>query len=448
MNWEALLETRRLGEAERRDEPYRNPFQADGDRVVFSRPFRRLQQKTQVHPLPADPHVRNRLVHTLEVASVGRSLGYAVGSRVEPDLMRAGRTADDLGYLVQATCLAHDIGNPPFGHAGEEAIADHMADWLDGPGLASGLELDDDLRHFDGNAQGFRVLASADGHRGRGGLRLTVATLAAFLKYPWPAWDARATRGGRPGAKFNAFATEGAALAEVAEATGLPVEDEAVALPRHPAAWLMEAADDLVYTLSDLEDAVELGVVRFSEYAGVVGPVAGVAAERLAQEDGASARVALLRSRAVGVLVEALTDAFLDHLVVAMEGLPTPGGPLVSRLPADLAEPMRRGAALAREALQLHPRNVAFEIGARDAIGTALDVFLPPLAAWAAAGGDEDRLPGRARAALTLLGDYRPRPGMTPSEAIRCAVDCVAGMTDSYAGRLSARLRGLDPTAA
>jgi dGTPase len=168
MDWPALFTTRRLAEPEPRAAPNRNAFQIDQDRIVFSRPFRRLQQKTQVHPLPFNAHVRNRLVHTLEVASVGRSLGYAAGSRIADELLAAGRTPDDLGYLVQATCLAHDIGNPPFGHAGEEVIAEWMGEWLLGE-EARALPLDPDLAHFDGNAQGFRVLTRADGYRQRGG---------------------------------------------------------------------------------------------------------------------------------------------------------------------------------------------------------------------------------------------------------------------------------------
>ncbi|MDT8262711.1 dNTP triphosphohydrolase, partial [Roseomonas sp. DSM 102946] len=171
MHWITLLDTRRLGPGSMSqeelfpgdDEPGGNPFQTDGDRIVFSRPFRRLQQKTQAHPLPFNAHVRNRLVHTLEVAAVGRSLGYAVGVRLGEELRATGRSADDLGYLVHAICLAHDIGNPPFGHAGEEVIAAWMSRWLREVGEGSGLELDPDLAYFDGNAQGFRVLTRADG---------------------------------------------------------------------------------------------------------------------------------------------------------------------------------------------------------------------------------------------------------------------------------------------
>jgi dGTPase len=435
MHWPALFEPRRLGEAAPRDRPNRNPFQIDQDRIQFSRPFRRLQQKTQVHPLPFNAHVRNRLVHTLEVASVGRSLGYAVGTALADDLHAAGRTADDLGYLVQAACLAHDIGNPSFGHAGEEVIAAWMADWAprqDAP-------LDADLVAFDGNAQGFRILARADGFRDRGGLRLTLACLAAMLKYPWDAADARAARHGRAGQKFGHFASEAQAFAEVCAATGL-----AGGLPRHPAVWLMEAADDITYTLVDLEDAVELGMVAYRDYAELVGPLAELAAERLAEQDSDAQRIAFLRSRAVGRMIGATRDAFLDLAGPVMAGALPPGTALVEHV----AEPARAAfaaiAARNRSAIYLQPRKVEFEIGARDVLGKALEVLAPACLAFARAGGDAEALPRAEQRALSLLQDYRPKPGYDPSAAVRCAIDFVAGMTDHYAAWLAARLRGLE----
>ncbi len=425
-------------------EPNRNPFQVDQDRIVFSRPFRRLQQKTQVHPLPFNAHVRNRLVHTLEVASVGRSLGYGVGTRLRDELGRAGRTADDLGYLVQAVALAHDIGNPPFGHAGEEVVAQSMTAWLTGPGAASGLELDADLAHFDGNAQGFRVLAAADGYRGDGGLRLTAATLGASLKYPWEGGDPRAARDGVPGVKFNVFATERDVFRRVVEACGL-----AGALPRHPAVWLMEAADDVVYTLADLEDAVELGILRFDDYRDLVAPIASVTAARIAREPDDVGRIAMLRARAVGRLLGALTEAFVANREIILAGGLRPGEGLTRLLAAGepgLAAALDAARARTEAVVFFYPRKVEFEIGAHDVLGKALSVFLPACLAYAQADarGETEKLGLRPKQALSLLLDYHPRPGMSASAIMRCAVDFVAGMTDAYASWLAARLRGLE----
>lgn len=437
MDWATLFLDRRFAEAERRDRPHRSHFQIDQDRIVFSRPFRRLQKKTQVHPLPANAHVRNRLVHTLEVASVGRSLGDIVGGRIAAELATAGRTPQELGFLVQATCLAHDIGNPPFGHAGEVVIAEWMARFL---AAHPELGLDADLAHFDGNAQGFRILTRADGYRQRGGMRLTFATLAAFLKYPWDAADARAARGGSAGVKFGHFATERDAFAEVVAAAGL-----AGANPRHPAVWLMEAADDIVYSLADLEDAVELGMVPYGTYRDLVAAIPDHV-RGLDAEETEPQRIAYLRAAATGRLLEACAEAFVVHRGPILAGAVPAGASLIGMFGDGHA---RAGEALAairrfnRTTIYFHPRKVEFEIAAGDVIGKALDVFVPACLAFARQGFDG--ITHRERQVVSLMQDYCPREDFSLSENIRCAVDFVAGMTDDYASYLAARLRGLDP---
>jgi dGTPase len=448
MDWGTLFETGRFntgrpGFGRAADNPERarqaanrNEFQVDQDRIVFSRPFRRLQQKTQVHPLVANPHVRNRLLHTLEVASIGRSIGFSVGTELREVLAAAGHTPDDLGYLVQAVCLAHDIGNPPFGHAGEEVIAHFMAEWLDhGPGRDRGL--DADLRFFDGNAQGFRILTRADGYRERGGLGLTLASLGAFLKYPWDALDPRAAKGGRAGVKFNHFATERAAFDAVRAACGL-----AGTLPRHPAVWLMEAADDITYSLADLEDGVELSIVSYREYEALVAPIGGVTQADIAREDAVPQKLALLRSRAAGRLIGGTTAAFCRHHARFLAGdVPLAEG-LVGLCEPELAEGFARLRNANRDLLYTHPSKAEFEIGARDVLEKALGVFLEASLAFADRQ-DAAALPMRLRQALVLMQDYQPRPGFSASETLRCAIDFVAGMTDHYAATLARRLRGL-----
>ncbi len=438
MRWERLFESRRFLDAAAKPALNRNAYQIDQDRIVFSRPFRRLQQKTQVHPLPFNAHVRNRLLHTLEVASVGRSLGFTVGTELAGWLRAAGHTPDDLGYLVQAVCLAHDIGNPPFGHAGEAVIAAHMARWLDGPGAASGLALDDDLRFFDGNAQGFRILTRADGYRERGGLKLTLASLGAFLKYPWGGTDPRAARDGRPGVKFNHFATEAAAFQAVTEGCGLSGPH-----PRHPAVWLMEAADDITYGLADLEDAVELDMVPYGEYEALVAPLGEVSQARLADEDSRIQKIALLRSKAIGRMIGAVARAYCDHADTIMAGGLPAGRSLIKLCAPALREPFRAIETKNRDTLYFHPRKAEFEIGAGDVLEKTLSVFLEAALAYVRAGGEVEKVAAPSRQALSLMQDYHPRPGFSPSETIRCAVDFVAGMTDNYAAHLAARLRGL-----
>jgi dGTPase len=437
LDWAALFDVRRFGAPEAALNAHRSPFQVDQDRIVFSRPFRRLQKKTQVHPLPSNAHIRNRLVHTLEVASVGRSIGFMVGERLRAELAEIGRSPDELGYLVQATCLAHDIGNPPFGHAGEEVIAEWMAGFL---ARQADRGLDADLAHFDGNAQGFRILTRADGYRQRGGMRLTHATLAAFLKYPWDAADPRAVRDGRAGVKFGHYATEAEAFRVVAAAAGL-----AGGNPRHPAVWLMEAADDIVYSLADLEDAVELDMVSFETYRELVAPIAE-GTRSLDLEETVPQKIAYLRAKAVGALIGACVDTFIEHQDAIMAGGVPAGRGLLDLFGGAQAA---RGKAIREikrfnyRRIYFHPRKVEFEIAAKDVIGKALDVFVPACLAFAEAG-DIERLRHRDRQILSLMQDYQPLAAFSASENIRCAIDFVSGMTDDYASLLAARLRGLD----
>lgn len=203
MSWEKLLSRSRLGppDSSPTTNPYRSAFEADIDRIMFSGAFRRLSRKTQVHPLAANDHVHTRLTHSLEVAQVGRTLGKAVAVRIQKekdDLENI--TPNDLGAVVQAACLAHDLGNPPFGHGGEEG----MRHWFEVNGLemfgAMAREHKHDLSSFEGNAQGFRVLTQLENHLFDGGLRLTYVTLGAFLKYPW---SSRVTN-----KKFGAYLSE------------------------------------------------------------------------------------------------------------------------------------------------------------------------------------------------------------------------------------------------
>jgi dGTPase len=259
MDWQKLLSSERLGHNRGTPPPTssRSPFEADIDRITFSSAFRRLGRKTQVHPLAANDNVHTRLTHSLEVAQVGRTLGKKLGlellssNRLTPDV-----SPNDLAAVVQAACLAHDIGNPPFGHAGEAAIS-HWFE-AEGPKLFGRLSKQHkrDLVCFDGNAQGFRVLTQISNHLFTGGLQLTYATLGAFLKYPW---DSRA-----PSEKFSVFLTEANILEAIAKELGLAkLRDHAWS--RHPLAYLVEAADDICYGVLDLEDAVELRILSFRD---------------------------------------------------------------------------------------------------------------------------------------------------------------------------------------
>src|SRR3954467_3450566 len=258
MNWAQLLCADRL----RLDRPGipappRSPFQIDSDRIIFSSAFRRLQDKTQVFPLADNDYVRTRLTHSLEVASVGRSLGARVGDHLCQAHFPGGEIhASDIGAIVSAAALAHDLGNPPFGHSGEDAIRH----WFTTSPVAQAARKEftkaekKDFECFEGNAQGFRIITRLQ-MPDNPGLRLTYATLAAFTKYPRASRLPVKPEGGASAKKFGFFQSEAPFFEEVAVRTGLDQRVPGAAWwCRHPLAFLVEAADDICYRLVDFED--------------------------------------------------------------------------------------------------------------------------------------------------------------------------------------------------
>src|SRR6185436_19313161 len=283
LDWQHLLPDGRDAVAAEPASSARSPFQRDHDRILFSGPFRRLADKTQVFPLPVDDHVHSRLTHSLEVATIGRSLGTLVGRRLVdagaslPD----GRDARDVGDCVAAACLAHDLGNPPFGHVGERAIQEYFAHAAP-DGLLDDLSERErrDLLQFEGNAQAFRILTRLEQPRRGGGLGLTHATLGAFMKYPCTSDATGRKTAGRSAKKHGLMVQELPAWERAAIALGLERRVTGTDhWPRHPLAFLTEAADDVAYLLLDLEDGFRLKHVSEAEYLALVRPLAGASGQ-------------------------------------------------------------------------------------------------------------------------------------------------------------------------
>ena len=326
MNWSDLLSIKRYGKKQEIQGAnlLRSSFEKDIDRIIFSEGFRRLQNKTQVIPLPDDAFVHNRLTHSLEVSSVGRSLGRRVGEWIlekYPDLKAMGYQSTDFGSIVASASLAHDIGNPPFGHAGEKAISEYF---LHGKGQEFKSQLNDaqwnDLSNFEGNAHGFRLLNHS--HSGiKGGVRLTYASLAAFMKYP----KASSPVVKNPGAsqkKYGFFQSEKAFFGDVAEACGL-IKREGCdnSWARHPLAFLVEAADDICYTVIDYEDAYGMGVISFNTIEESFIPLSGNLFEKARYDEIEieSQKVKYLRSLSISNLVNSLSDIFIKNEEEIME---------------------------------------------------------------------------------------------------------------------------------
>lgn len=323
MNWESLLSLNRYGDLEKRLRKGQNEtrlnFDSDYDRVVFSSAFRSLQDKTQVIPLSKTSFVHTRLTHSMEVSVVGRSLGRAVGNYIlekYPNLQTLGYQANDFGAIVAAAALAHDIGNPPFGHSGEKAIGEFFRykKGADVKPFLSEKEYED-LCSFEGNANGFRILnESRPGVEG--GLRLSFATLGAFTKYPKESLPVRPTKN-ISDKKYGFFQSERDFFVDVASGLQLKTNstNSDLRFSRHPLAFLVEAADDICYTIIDFEDGINLGLISEDLALEYLGKLINerINTKKYAQLLTKEERIAYLRAIAIGTLIQEAVEIFIKN---------------------------------------------------------------------------------------------------------------------------------------
>lgn len=331
MNWEQLLSLKRFGDTNKRLRKEQNEtrlgFEVDYDRIIFSSAFRSLQDKTQVIPLSKTDFVHTRLTHSLEVSVVGRSLGRLAGQKIlekHPHLKTIhGYQMNDFGAIVAAASLAHDIGNPPFGHSGEKAIGEYFS-LGNGKRFKAQLSAKEyqDLIKFEGNANGFRILTE-DRPGVEGGIRLSYATLGAFIKYPKESLPHRPTRniGDK---KFGVFQTELDIFKEIAEELGLiPVRTgPEIGYVRHPLGFLVEAADDICYTIIDFEDGINLGLIN-EEYAleYLINLVKdSINTSKYHMLTSTADRLSYLRALAINTLITEAVDLFLKNEEAILAG--------------------------------------------------------------------------------------------------------------------------------
>lgn len=446
MRWPDLLSPARLGQSRvvERD-PLRSPFQIDSDRIVFCSAFRRLQDKTQVFPLAENDYVRTRLTHSLEVSSVARSLGTRVGAEVcRRHGLGAEFHASDFGAITSAAALAHDLGNPPFGHSGEDAIRHWFRESVAARAVREELtEAErEDIERFEGNAQGFRVVTRLQ-MPDNPGLRLTCATLGAFTKYPRESLLPGGKRVGASMKKFGFFQSESAFFEEIVERTGLlPRAGEGRAWARHPLAYLVEAADDICYRLVDFEDGFRLRHLTFAEVRDNMLEVikAPDAKDRLDKIADEKEQIAFLRARAIGAAVEQTADAFLAHEQELLEG--TWDEPLLDHVPSTAA--LDHIARRSRETIYATARGVEIEAAGYEVLGGLLDFFFGAADDVARRGSQAS---ARSRKLLQLVPAQFLGKGKSPSplgyERLLRMIDFVAGMTDSYAVSLYKKVRGI-----
>lgn len=435
MNWNTLLSAKRFGLEEFHEERHENrsEFQRDYDRLIFSAPFRRLQSKTQVFPLPGSIFVHNRLTHSLEVSCVGRSLGNDLAKAIlsrQPEL--AESYLPEIGAIVSAACLAHDLGNPPFGHSGERAISTFFSEGK-GQSLKEKLTASqwEDLTHFEGNANAFRLLTHQFEGRRKGGFVLTYPTLASIVKYPY----ASSLAGNK--SKFGFFTTEEESFRKVADELGMiKQQDNPLKYARHPLVYLVEAADDICYQMMDLEDAHKLKILSTEETKELL--LAYFSDEKKAHRlqtlklvTDVNEQIAYLRSCVIGLLISECTQAFMNHEAEILNG--TFEGSLIKGISPLPAKAYKHSSDVSFQKIYCSRDVLDNELAGFRIISTLLDLMIEAVSS-----------PEKVYSQLLInrvSSQYNIR-AHSFYERIQAVLDYISGMTDVFALDLYRKIKG------
>lgn len=435
MNWKQLLSAKRFGMEEFHEERQENrsEFQRDYDRLIFSAPFRRLQNKTQVFPLPGSIFVHNRLTHSLEVSCVGRSLGNDVAKSIlqrQPELQET--FLPEIGSIVSAACLAHDMGNPPFGHFGERAISTFFSE---GKGLRLKEMLSaqewNDLTHFEGNANAFRLLTHQFEGRRKGGFVLTYSTLASIVKYPFSS-----NLAGRK-SKFGFFVSEEESFRKVADELGLiQLSESPLKYARHPLVYLVEAADDICYQMMDIEDAHKLKILTTEETQSLLMSYFDEGRQAHMRKtfeivSDTNEQIAYLRSCVIGRMIQECTRAFLEHEEEILSG--TFEGTLIKHISQRPAEAYKHCAHVSMEKIYRSQDVLDIELAGFRVISTLLELMI-----------DAVTSPEKAYSELLInrvSSQYNIKSPVL-YERIQAVLDYISGMTDIFALDLYRKING------
>lgn len=437
MNWRQLLSNKRFGLEElhelRKDD--RSEFQRDYDRLIFSAPFRRLQNKTQVFPLPGSIFVHNRLTHSLEVSCVGRSLGNSAATQLlakHPDL--SDSHLSEIASIVSAACLAHDLGNPPFGHSGEKAISTYFSEGkgLNLKPLLSSMEWDD-LIHFEGNANAFRLLTHQFLGRRKGGFVMTYSTLASIVKYPYSSQLC-----GKK-SKFGFFISEEEDFIKIANELGikrLNKEGEPTKYARHPLVFLVEAADDICYQMMDIEDAHKLKLLTTKEakelYELFLDEEKIERAKKIYEfVSDSNEQIAYLRATVIGILIQACTQVFVENEEKILEGKFE--GALVKHIDLPLKQAYEECSRIAVKKIYRSRDVLDIELAGFHVISTLLELMI-----------DAVQSPEKAYSELLInrVSNQYDIHSPTLYGKIQAVLDYISGMTDVYALDLFRKIKG------
>lgn len=437
MNWQQLLSVKRFGleHYENGDKHERTEYQRDYDRLIFSSPFRRLQNKTQVFPLPGSIFVHNRLTHSLEVSSVGRSLGEYVGRALGERHPHSDAHFGEIGAIVSAACLAHDLGNPPFGHSGEKAISTFFSEGK-GRELQAAVEREGgrwmDFTCFEGNANAVRLLMHQFKGRRRGGFALTYSTLASIVKYPYSSQ----LSGGKN--KFGFFASEEADYALIARELGIAqLNQNPLKFARHPLVYLVEAADDICYQVMDIEDAHKLHLLTTEKAVelllGFFDDEKRARREKnLSLVSDVNEQIAYLRASVIGLLVSECSRVFLENEEPILSG--TFSGALIKHVSPHVRQAYKVCAEFSVRHIYRSKDVLDIELAGYRIIGFLLETFA-------------DAIQNPRHAYSKLLLERVPEQFETDAPTlygkIQSVIDYVSGMTDVYALDLYRKITGM-----
>lgn len=445
MKWERLLSHKRLSAPDYQQNQDRPAFIQDADRITFSSAFRRLANKTQVHPLYENDHIHHRLIHSVETASVGRSLGIKIGHWLENQKEITEGERHTIAGIVQAACLAHDIGNPPFGHAGENAIGAWFAQKMaESSPLLKAISPEDreEFKSFDGNAQGFRLLTQLEMYRYEGGMRLSYGVLGAFVKYPVTADIQKQAFTDHPYCglkKSGIFKSELALFKEVAEALELKSEktNDRCWWRRDPLVFLVEAADDICYNILDLEDAYASGDLGKDEIIHLFKTIAPDLLPPKQPDYNNTEEIAHARAVCIGRAIDACVEAFKAHYDALMSGQFSTS--LIEE--SSIKEGFKKIRNTAEDRLFTSRRKTELEVYGRNVIHRILNGILPILEDLMQKNWDSEKLEAYHRQLCRTVGIDIRGVG-TPYEALHALTDCVSGMTDRYAVKIAKNLSG------
>ena len=437
MNWDKLISDKRFGLEE-----YHNPkrqnrsdFQRDFDRMIFSSPFRRLQNKTQVFPLPGSIFVHNRLTHSLEVSSVGRSMANEISDRL---LMKYSNydwayKLNHIGDIVATACLCHDLGNPPFGHSGEKAISTYFSEGK-GQYLQQYLTPDQwtDLVNFEGNANSFRLLTHQFNGRRPGGFAMTYSVLASIVKYPF-----KSSHAGNKG-KFGFFTSEFENYIKIANELGIICQsDDKTIFCRHPLVYVVEAADDICYQIMDIEDAHKLKILSTQEVIELLVSYFDYKQKEhvyntMSRVEDPNEKIAYLRSKVIGILVNACADVFVENETKILDGKMQ--GSLIDNIPLLLNSGYKKCSDTAWNKIYHSQDVVDIELAGNQIITYLMDRLL-----------DAVINPNKNSSQLLLYKVPLQYETNAPTlyGKIQSVLDHISAMTDVYALDLFRKLNGL-----